>query len=179
MNARRETADAAGCRFFKFIINHLAMLLYLLRHANADTPAPADDDRTLSEKGHAQAGKVARFCKTHGIKISLILTSPLRRAHQTAQPVADALNTELRIAPWLESGMQPRRALEEMGAYRMEENLMIVGHEPDFSELAAHLLGLPANSAIHIGKGSLTLLDVSMLRAGAASLQFSLPCKLM
>ena len=155
------------------------MLLYLLRHANADTGGQSDDARPLSEKGMEQAKKVARFCEAHDMQLSLILTSPLRRALQTAKPVAEALRAELIIAPWLSSGMSPHKALEEIGAYRAQNSVMLVGHEPDFSQLAAHLLGLPTNHAINIRKGSLTLLDVSSFRPGAASLQFSLPCKLM
>ncbi len=155
------------------------MLLYLLRHADADTPAPTDDARPLSEKGHDQAKKVARFCEAHDMQLSLILTSPLRRAHETAKPVAAALRAELVLAPWLSSGMHPQGALEELRAYRAQSSVMLVGHEPDFSQLAAHLLGLPTNHAINVRKGSLTLLELDVFRAGAASLQFSLPCKLM
>jgi phosphohistidine phosphatase len=155
------------------------MLLYLLRHADADTPAASDDARALSEKGIAQAKKVARYCDAHHMQLSLVLTSPLRRAHETAQPVAEALRAELLIAPWLASGMHPQLALEELRAYRSQSSVMLVGHEPDFSQLIAHLLGLPTNNAIHIRKASLTLLDLAVFRAGAASLLFSLPCKLM
>jgi len=155
------------------------VLLYLLRHADAETPAPSDDARPLSEKGIDQAKKVARFCEAHDMHLSLILTSPLRRAHETAKPVAAALRAELVMAPWLASGMHPQAALEELRAYRAQSSVMLVGHEPDFSQLAAHLLGLPTNNAIHIRKASLTLLEIDVFRAGAANLQFSLPCKLM
>lgn len=155
------------------------MLLYLLRHADAETPAPPDDDRVLSEKGHVQARKVAAFCQAHDIKLSLLLSSPLHRAHQTAHPVSETLGVELVIAPWLASGMHPETALEELRAIRVAGSVMIVGHEPDFSQLAAHLLGLPTNHAIHLRKASLTLLELDVFRAGAAALQFSLPCKLM
>lgn len=155
------------------------MLLYLLRHADAETPAPTDDERPLSEKGVAQAKKVARFCEAHEVQLSLVLTSPLPRAHQTAQPVAEALRVEMLIVPWLASGMHPQTALEELRAYRSRESVMLVGHEPDFSQLAAHLLGLPTNQALHLRKGSLTLLELDIFRAGAAVLKFSLPCRLM
>ncbi len=155
------------------------MLLYLLRHADADTIAPSDDARPLSEKGLDQAKKVARFCEAHDMHLSLIFTSPLRRAHETAKPVAAALRTELIVAPWLASGMHPEGALEELRACRSQSSVMLVGHEPDFSQLAAYLLGLPTNNAIHVRKASLTLLELDVFRAGAASLQFSLPCKLM
>lgn len=113
------------------------------------------------------------------MQLSLILTSPLRRAHETAKPMAAALRAELMIVPWLASGMHPEAALEELRAYRSQTSVMLVGHEPDFSQLAAHLLGLPTNNAIHVRKGSLTLLELDVFRAGAATLQFSLPCKLM
>src|SRR5260221_14063821 len=155
------------------------MLLYLLRHADADTPAPSDAARPLSDKGIDQAKKVARFCEAHDMQLSLILTSPLRRAHDTAKPVAAVLRAELVVVPWLASGMHPQAALEELRAYRTQSSVMLVGHEPDFSQLAAHLLGLPTNNAIHVRKASLTLLELDVFRAGAATLQFSLPCKLM
>jgi phosphohistidine phosphatase len=155
------------------------MLLYLLRHANADTPPPEDDDRVLSEKGHEQARKVARFCEAHDVKVSFVLASPLRRAQETAKPVAKALRAELLTESWLTSGMHPHAALEELRAYRSQSAVMLVGHEPDFSQLIAHLLGLPTNMAIHIRKASLTLLEITAFRAGGASLLFSLPCRLM
>lgn len=155
------------------------MLLYLLRHADADAIAASDGARPLSEKGIDQAKKVARFCEAHDMQVSLILTSPLRRAHETAKPVAAALRAELVIAQWLTSGMHPHAAFEELRAYRSQSSVMLVGHEPDFSQLAAHLLGLPTNNAIHVRKASLTLFELDVFRPGAATLQFSLPCKLM
>jgi phosphohistidine phosphatase len=155
------------------------MLLYLLRHADADTPAPSDGARPLSEKGIDQAKKVARFCEAHDMQLSVILSSPLRRAHETAKPVAAALRSELIVAPWLSSGMHPQAAVDELHSYRNHSSVMLVGHEPDFSQLAAFLLGLPTNQGIHVRKASLILLELDVFRAGAASLQFSLPCKLM
>lgn len=155
------------------------MLLYLLRHANADTVAATDDQRRLSEKGHEQAYKVGRFCYERGLTVPLILSSPLPRAQETAQPVADALGAELRVERWLAAGMQPESALTELKAHRDLPGVMIVGHEPDFSQLIAHLLGLPSATQVHVRKASLTLLAVDVFRAGSARLEFSLPCKLM
>ena len=75
--------------------------------------------------------------------------------------------------------MSPHAALEELKAFRGHNSVMIVGHEPDFSQLIAHLLGLPSNSQISVRKASLTLLEIAVLRAGAARLEFTLPCRLM
>jgi phosphohistidine phosphatase len=155
------------------------MLLYLLRHANADTVAATDDGRRLSDKGREQAREVARFCQEHGCAVPLILSSPLPRAQETAQPVAEALGAELRVEHWLAAGMHPEAALEELKAHRSLPGVMIVGHEPDFSQLITHLLGLPSSTQVHVRKASLTLLALDVFRAGTARLEFSLPCKLM
>src|SRR5688572_30548172 len=118
------------------------MELFLLRHADADTPASSDSARRLSEKGIEQANKVARFCEAHQLAPELILTSPVRRAHETAQIVAGHLRTELIVAQWLACGMRPETALAELQGHDRFSSVMIVGHEPDFSGLAAHLLGI-------------------------------------
>lgn len=155
------------------------MLLYLLRHADAETKAASDEARALSEKGRAQAEQVARFCEAHEMQLSVVLTSPVRRAHETARVVAEKMRAELIIVPWLACGMSPQAALEELRAYRSQGSVMLVGHEPDFGLFAAHLLGMPTNAEFHVRKASLTLIELGFFRAGAGCLQFSLPCKLM
>jgi phosphohistidine phosphatase len=155
------------------------MLLYLLRHADADTEAARDDDRRLSDKGRDQAKQVAHFCKEHKLQPSLILSSPLPRAHETAEPVAAALKVEVVVVPWLSSGMMPTTGMEELKAYRAHPCVMIVGHEPDLSALIAHFTGLPSPALLHIRKASLTAVHLDVVRAGAGRLEFSIPCKLM
>jgi phosphohistidine phosphatase len=151
------------------------MQLYLLRHADADTPAARDAERALSEKGIAQAKGVARFLAEHGIRPALVLSSPIRRAHETACLVS----TEVRVAPWLSCGFEPAVALEEIAALRQHASVLLVGHEPDFSELAAYLLGLATPTAFHVRKASLTLIELDIFKPRAARLEFSVPCKLM
>jgi len=155
------------------------MLLYLLRHADAETKAASDEARALSEKGKAQAEKVARFCEAHEMHLSLLLTSPVRRAHETAVIVSAKMRAEMLIAPWLGCGMAPQAALEELGAYRSQGSVMLVGHEPDFSQLAAHLIGLATAMSVQLRKASLTLIELDTFRAGTGRLLFSMPCKLM
>ncbi len=153
------------------------MLLYLLRHADADTVAESDDARCLSEKGLAQAKKVARFCAARELRPAQILSSPVRRAHETALIVSAHLRAELEVVPWLACGMNPERAVDELRGHRQHASVMIVGHEPDFSALAAFLLGLPSSEQIEIRKASLTRLTVFTLEKGGARLDFSVPCR--
>jgi len=83
------------------------MELYLLRHADADTEAATDEERALSEKGKEQSHRVAQFFESKGLKPALILASPLRRAQQTAQVLADSLGIELETVRWLACGAKP------------------------------------------------------------------------
>lgn len=156
------------------------MQLYLLRHADAATPAEVDAVRRLSDKGVDQARRVGRFCKSHEILPEIFLTSPLVRARETAEHVARELNIpKADVAAFLASGMRPETALAELKTYEKFTSVMIVGHEPDFSMLIAHLVGLPGGERLRVRKASLTLLDVPSIKPGAGRLDFSIPCKLM
>ena len=156
------------------------MLLYLLRHAEAVDHAESDAVRELTEKGVAQARKVGKYCRKNELIPAVILTSPFTRAEQTARLVAKEMPAaEFIVEPMLRAGMQPEAALEELRAYANFKSLMLVGHEPDFSLLAAHLLGSPLREILRLRKASLTALELSALRPGAATLQFSIPSKLM
>ena len=125
------------------------MQLYLLRHANADTIAARDDDRPLSEKGLAQAEKVARFCQEQGLEASFILSSPILRADQTARALAKRLRSKLVIVPWLACGMRPEEALKELLAYAHESAVFLVGHEPDFWSNMRLLLKIAIDNGIY------------------------------
>jgi phosphohistidine phosphatase len=157
----------------------MMMELFLLRHANADTLAATDDERPLSEKGVAQAMRVARFCEARGLAGTRVISSPVLRALQTAEIVAGHFGVEILTVPWLACGMRPEVALDHLRECADEESVMLVGHEPDFSRLAAHLIGLSSGEQIEIRKASLTRLAVSSLEKGGARLDFLVPCKLM
>jgi phosphohistidine phosphatase len=155
------------------------MVLFLLRHADVDTEALTDEGRMLSDKGMGQARKVARFCEAHELIPELIVSSPVRRAQETAQVMVEVLHRELITARWLACGMSPETALDELRGFQKFKRVMLVGHEPDFSLLATHLLGLGDRSRLRIRKASLTHIELPAFAPGAGILQFSLPCRLM
>jgi phosphohistidine phosphatase len=155
------------------------MLLYILRHADADTVAPSDDERFLSEKGVMQSQRIARFCDAHDFKPDVIFTSPLRRAHQTAKLVAEVLRSELRVVRWLMSGAQPSALLGELKDSPKLHSAMLVGHEPDLSQFVAHLVGAPKSEAIRIKKASLVHLVVNEFVPGGSRLEFLVPARLL
>jgi phosphohistidine phosphatase len=155
------------------------MLLYLLRHAEAEPHRADDFSRKLTEKGEKQARRVGSFLHDNGLKPDLILSSPVLRAKQTAVIAADELQsgspTEV---PWLACGMNPERALSELAGYAKLGSVMIVGHEPDFSALVAHLLDLGSSASVNISKASLTCIEIPRAVTGSGVLRFLMPAKL-
>lgn len=156
------------------------MMIYFLRHAEAEDAARSDFDRKLTPKGLEQADKVGKFCARNGLIPELILTSPVVRAEQTATIVAKRLGADVpTIERWIACGMAPETFFAEMVAYKSFGSVMLVGHEPDFSSVIGSALGLQDASEIRVRKASLTLVELRALSPGRAALHFSIPVRLM
>jgi len=152
--------------------------LYLVRHAEAEPERTTDAERRLTEKGKRQAEKLGRFCLQQGLAVDAIFSSPLVRAVQTAEPVAQALKTKVHCSPELASGMTPGRLRAFLEAQKDSGSLMIVGHEPDLSEGAADLLGHPA-VRLELKKGSLLRLSFAEMKLELATLDFLVPVRFL
>jgi phosphohistidine phosphatase len=124
------------------------MELYLLRHAVAGE-APRDEDRELTERGHQQARAVAAGLAWLDPGLDAILTSPLPRAAQTAQPVARALGLRLETVHTLAAGHDPTEALALLAG--RGERLLLVGHEPQLPGIAELAMG----GRVHMRKAML------------------------
>jgi phosphohistidine phosphatase len=134
------------------------MNLFLLRHGNAEDRnalSPDDFSRALLEKGHQQARNAARILSSATMLPDIVLCSPLVRARETAESFTQAANMPGPvIQSWLACGMNPETALSELQGFLDFKSVMIVGHEPDFSEFAQYLLGCSADT-IELRKGSI------------------------
>lgn len=156
------------------------MLLYLLRHADAEGVRTTDAARELTPGGQRQAKTVATYCRRMGLRPELILASPFRRTVQTAEAVAGALeDMTMQSEPFLASGMDPETALKELAAYGWAHSLMLVGHQPDIGQLAAVLLGINDAGGMSVGKATLIGIEVDRLAPGGGSLQFFLPVEMI
>jgi phosphohistidine phosphatase len=118
--------------------------LFLLRHGLA-VPHGAegfdDDDRPLTEKGERRVRQVARGLKRIGLKLDKIVTSPLPRASRTAEIVADVLGVAflLEDAESLAPAATPE-SIRDWLKGRAEARIMLVGHNPNLSELLTLLV---------------------------------------
>jgi phosphohistidine phosphatase len=120
--------------------------LYVLRHGIAvphGTPGVPEADRPLTSKGESQVEEVAKGLKRLDLGLDRVVTSPLPRARRTAEIVAEELGLEDRLEndDALRAGASPR-SIRDWLAGRPEQRLMIVGHNPDLTDLVGLLVGL-------------------------------------
>ena len=153
--------------------------LYLLRHAhagNATTWTGADADRPLSARGRDQAKRLGVFLAGRGVVPDTIVSSPKLRARQTANLVADALGVGVATDDRLAEGFE-LDALAGLMAGVGGTSLLIVGHDPDFSDLLATLLGAPE---MPMRKGAIARVDLAMpLAIGCGILRWLVPPELL
>lgn len=156
------------------------MLIYFLRHAEAEDCADSDFKRKLTAKGLEQADKVGKFCARLGLLPDIVLTSPVIRARQTAEITCKRLNDPpLTVEPWIACGMSAASCLGELRGFEQYSNVMIIGHEPDFSETISVMIGLPKPERLHIRKASLTAINLRSFQTGGGQIEFSVPVRLM
>ena len=140
--------------------------LYLVRHAIAAERGaewPDDMKRPLTHKGIARMREVVQGLAALDIEIEVVLTSPLVRAKQTAELLAEGLKPTPTIVgiPSLAPGGTPAQVAEDLGKQQKRQSIALVGHEPDLGELAAWLIG--ARAPVLFKKGGVARIDVSSL----------------
>jgi phosphohistidine phosphatase len=123
------------------------MRVTLIRHAEAGDDAPRDEARALTARGREDARRLGRALARRGVEFSLMVTSPLVRAVQTAEIVASEIGYRDRIAVTdllIPEGTAARLVafLGSAGRQREREgtpSIALVAHEPILSALAAAL----------------------------------------
>lgn len=136
------------------------MILYLMRHAEAEDPGPgqSDAERPLTSKGQRRSEHAGAALVAMGARPDLVFTSPLRRALQTAQAVADRLQAPLQQAPALAGRVTVRTVAGLLEANGSPRAVLLVGHEPDFSALIGQLLG---GCEVDMSKGAIACIDIN------------------
>jgi phosphohistidine phosphatase len=118
------------------------MNLFLLRHGKADWPdwKDSDDERPLTAEGIREMRAVAAALKRMKVAPDCILSSPLPRALRTAEIFAEEAGLPVEQRAELKPGFD-RRKCDVLLASQAGNDVMLVGHEPDFSGLIRSLTG--------------------------------------
>jgi phosphohistidine phosphatase len=129
-------------------------VIYFLRHGDAEHETTDDAARQLTPKGERQAEAAGRALATLGAGIDVCLTSPKVRAEQTATIACQHLDVAVEIAEELRGGPFDALALTEGRG-----DVLLVGHEPDFSNAVADLTG----ARVKLRKGGIATVDENLL----------------
>jgi phosphohistidine phosphatase len=150
------------------------MKLYFLRHGQADWPGwkKPDDERPLTKRGKREMRDVSKLLDRLKVRPDLIVTSPLPRAVQTAAIAADYLKAKVRKDESLSPGFA-KSTLRAVVKRHRANVLMLVGHEPDFTNVISGLTG----ASLKLSKAGVALVDVDP-ESGEAKLLWLLPPKI-
>ena len=142
------------------------MLVYFVRHASAGQRKadPAKDEkRPLDEDGIAQCGFVGRALALLDTHIDAIVSSPLKRATQTASLVANdlAFESKIEIDPALRPEASYAQFRDLLDRHRDQEAILVVGHNPNLSQFLSRSVGAATTRAgIDMKKGAVARVEV-------------------
>lgn len=131
-------------------------MIYLLRHGDAEEGNGDDAARRLTPKGERQAQAAGKALAAMKAGIDACLTSPRVRAAETARLACEVLSLEPETASELRGG-----PFDSLALAAGRGDVLLVGHEPDFSGEVARLTG----GRVKLRKGGLAIVDGSTLVA--------------
>jgi phosphohistidine phosphatase len=126
-------------------------MIWLLRHGDASDGSP-DAERPLTDKGREQSRVAGAALKAIGVELDACLTSPKVRAAETARLACEQVgDVEPQLEPKLAGGPFDAEAL----AAGLGDDVLLVGHDPDFSAAVHSLTG----AQVRMKKGGLAGVD--------------------
>ena len=125
------------------------MDIFILRHGEAGKRLAVgnnkDSERPLTAAGHKEVVDIANSLKDQGVKLDLIISSPLKRAHQTAAIVAKTFKKQKKLEDWNE--LKPEgnrhdlyRKLSSSTQIKQSSSVLIVGHEPYLTDMISDMI---------------------------------------
>lgn len=141
------------------------MIIYFLRHANAGQKKlnpKKDEKRPLDDEGVRQCTQIGRILSAMQASVDAVISSPLKRATQTAALVANEIGYDGKLH--LEDALRPEARYEQfrdmLRKHAKAEAVMVVGHNPNFSEFLGNTIAANGNrSFVDMKKGSVAKVE--------------------
>ena len=144
--------------------------LYLLRHGDAGKRMAVaaggnTGDVPLTTVGREEIAIIARSVKALNLRFSAIVTSPLKRALQTAKIIAKVLAIENRLSVWNDLVPEGNRSklYNKLNQYTRDSSVLMIGHEPYLSNIMYDLI-FQKNRVNQLGR-------ISLKKAGLAKIR--------
>ena len=143
----------------------ISMILYLMRHANAGMPREnpsLDAKRSLIKEGKEQCVLMARVLSALKVQVDVVVSSPLKRAMQTAQFVGTELGYDgkVEISPALGLDASYSEFQKLLAKYADREGALMVGHNPNIFQFLGRLITANGGASIRMRKGSVARIDL-------------------
>jgi phosphohistidine phosphatase len=143
------------------------MDLFILRHGEAGKKLAAgnkDFDRPLTVTGQKEVVDIAKSIKDLGIKFDFILSSPLKRAHQTAAIVAKTFKNEKKMEDWDELKPEGNRLdlyRKLSSRFKQQSSVLIVGHEPYLTDMIGEMIFDGKGGTVVLKKAGLARIEAN------------------
>jgi len=143
------------------------MIVYFIRHASAGHHVPnlaQDEKRALDEEGIEQSTQMGRALAAMDVRVDAVISSPLKRATQTASLVANEIGFDgkLQRTPALRPSARIEAFRELLDRHRNLEAVAVVGHNPSLSQFLSLIISEGASEgSIDLKKGAVARVDVS------------------
>src|SRR6202048_631659 len=142
------------------------MILYFLRHANAGehlVNPKKDEKRARDKEGIEQCGYVGRALAALEAQVDVMVSSPLKRATQTASLVGNEMGHEGKLQ--IETGLRPEATFSDfrklVEKYARQEAIMVVGHNPNLSQfLGAIISDSGCEASVELKKGAVAKVEM-------------------
>lgn len=139
------------------------MQIYLLRHGIADDPRPGldDADRALTTAGKKRLREVLKMARHAKVAPDLIMTSPYRRAIETAEIAAEELSYKEALfkTKVLVPNAAPQEVWDEIRLHKDCASVLLAGHQPSMGRVMGHLLGAP-DLLVDVKKAGMIRIDI-------------------
>ena len=142
------------------------MEIYILRHGIAEVakPGQADASRKLTPEGKQKLRRILDCARQAGVQPDVLLSSPYKRAVETAELARDILRVE---RPIIETKVltpmeRPEKVWDEIRIYKDAPQILLAGHEPQLSSVVSYLIGAPAGR-VEMKKGAIARVDVESI----------------
>lgn len=146
------------------------MNLYLIRHGESEDGKP-DEDRSLTKHGVEDVRKMSHWIAKISERPSILITSPIKRAVETAELFSKSWRLPAVKAEWLRPATEPSRVLSEIA--KIDGNgLALIGHLPNLGlVLGAFMWGIPAKEIV-IPKCGVACVTAASVEPGAGRLKW-------
>ena len=152
------------------------MEIYLMQHGEAYAK-DKDPERSLTLKGEEQIHLSAQALKKMDVKFNLIISSPKKRARQTAEIVAAEMGYPqdgIEVTETLEPTVPAKDALSYLAAYSDKSRIFLAGHLPSLGEIASTFVCDRSHVSFHFEMGGVARIDVEELKAHNGELRWFL-----